>query len=211
MGGFCLVPELEKFRNGSTGQHQTERSERTQCFGLGIGIGTGTCSAYDARRAYDHRKFLLKQAIVKYLASQGIHSQPAPSPYSLIFDQAFTASLRTIPPSPYRVHKSPRSLMAELEQGRVTSINLPMPDKLNNLEGESKMPSNGVQNKLFEHVVRTPGRQPSPQPTHLGVPGSSQHRILHEEGSGYVAPKFEGKELQMDEGNSHPLSYSCSL
>jgi len=34
----------------------------------------------------------------------------------------------------------------------------------------------------------------------LSVPGSSQHKVLHEEGSGYVAPKFEGKELQMDQG-----------
>lgn len=59
---------------------------------------------------------------------------------------------------------------------------------------------NGVHNKLLDQVIRTPGRQPSPQPTHLSVPGSSQGRVLHEEGSGYVAPKFEGKETQMDQG-----------
>ena len=56
-------------------------------------------------------------------------------------------------------------------------------------------------NKLVEQVVRTPGRQPSPQPTHLGVPGANQqHRILEETGSGYVAPKFEGKDRQMEDG-----------
>lgn len=63
-----------------------------------------------------------------------------------------------------------------------------------------RAPPNGAHNKILEQVVRTPGRQPSPQPTHLSVPGSSQHKVLHEEGSGYVAPKFEGKEAQMDQG-----------
>ena len=55
------------------------------------------------------------------------------------------------------------------------------------------------QNKLLDKVVRTPGRQPSPQPTHLSVPGTVQRHVLHESGSGYVAPKFEGKEQQMEE------------
>ena len=60
------------------------------------------------------------------------------------------------------------------------------------------------QNKLLEHVVRAPGREPSPQPTLLGVPGASHSnlsgsRILSEKGSGYVAPKFEGKKAQMEE------------
>ena len=58
------------------------------------------------------------------------------------------------------------------------------------------------QNKLVDQVIRTPGRIPSPQPTHLGLPGSGANspRILQETGSGYVAPKFEGKEQQMEEG-----------
>ena len=68
-------------------------------------------------------------------------------------------------------------------------------------ETSSIEPPNGVHNKLLEQVIRTPGRQPSPQPTHLSVPGPAQSRVLHEEGSGYVAPTFEGKDLQMDEGN----------
>ncbi|KAK4994213.1 NAD-dependent glutamate dehydrogenase [Elasticomyces elasticus] len=56
---------------------------------------------------------------------------------------------------------------------------------------------NGPYNKLLEQVIRTPDRKPSPQPTHLSVPGS-HYRILPEQGSGYVAPKFEGKEQQME-------------
>lgn len=65
------------------------------------------------------------------------------------------------------------------------------------------LPQLPLHNKLLEQVVRTPGRQPSPQPTHLGVPGASHSnnsRILHESGPGYVAPKFEGKEQQMEDG-----------
>ena len=54
-------------------------------------------------------------------------------------------------------------------------------------------------NKFLDTVMRTPGRQPSPQPTHLSVPGMAQHNILNETGSGYVAPKFEGKAQQMEE------------
>lgn len=54
-------------------------------------------------------------------------------------------------------------------------------------------------NKLLDHVAMTPGRQPSPQPTHLSVPGSIPHRVVHDRGSGYVAPKFEGKEHQMEQ------------
>lgn len=58
---------------------------------------------------------------------------------------------------------------------------------------------NGVKNKLLEQVIRTPNRQPSPQPTHLNVPGSHHSRVLQEQGPGYVAPKFEGKNKQMED------------
>ena len=57
-----------------------------------------------------------------------------------------------------------------------------------------------IHNKHLDHVVRTPGRQPSPQPTHLSVPGSSYSRVVPDQGSGYVAPKFDGKEKQMELG-----------
>jgi len=69
----------------------------------------------------------------------------------------------------------------------------------------SSTPVNGaVHNKLLDQVIRTPNRMPSPQPTHLNlsVPGvqsgHSTPKILPQEGSGYVAPKFEGKEKQME-------------
>lgn len=39
---------------------------------------------------------------------------------------------------------------------------------------------------------------PSPQPVHLGIPGTP--RMLSEEGPGYVAAKFEGKAKQMEQG-----------
>jgi glutamate dehydrogenase len=62
----------------------------------------------------------------------------------------------------------------------------------------SSTPVTGPQSKLLEQVIRTPGRMPSPQPTHLAVPGHSTPKVLPQEGSGYVAPKFEGKEKQME-------------
>lgn len=90
--------------------------------------------------------------------------------------------------------------MAESDRPRTHAIKLPDSEPLINAEPQEKLPQDSVHNKLLEQVIRTPGRQPSPQPTHLGVPGASHHRVLHEEGSGYVAPKFEGKEQQMEEG-----------
>ncbi|KAM0718013.1 hypothetical protein Q7P37_006345 [Cladosporium fusiforme] len=56
-------------------------------------------------------------------------------------------------------------------------------------------------NKHLDTVIREPGRQPSPQPTHLGVPGTASPtpHVLQETGSGYVAPKFEGKPKQMED------------
>ncbi|KAF1963378.1 NAD-dependent glutamate dehydrogenase [Byssothecium circinans] len=67
-------------------------------------------------------------------------------------------------------------------------------------------PENGAAappNKLLSQVSGTPDRRPSPLPTHLSIPGSGHAtpRIIPQEGSGgsgYVAPKFEGKEKQME-------------
>ncbi|RMZ90098.1 hypothetical protein DV736_g2658, partial [Chaetothyriales sp. CBS 134916] len=61
-----------------------------------------------------------------------------------------------------------------------------------------------AKSKLIEQVMRTPGRQPSPQPTLLSVPlaahsNQSLSRVLSDHSSGYVAPKFEGKKAQMEE------------
>lgn len=57
--------------------------------------------------------------------------------------------------------------------------------------------------KLLNQLAGTPERRSSPLPSHLNVSGSghSTPRVLPQEGSegsGYVAPKFEGKEAQMD-------------
>ena len=111
---------------------------------------------------------------------------------------AFWPHLKTVPlASYYSLHRVPSyPSMEGQQQNGVHEI--PRTDTLPVTE-----PPNGIHNKPLEQVIRTPGRQPSPQPTHLSVPGPSQHRILHEEGSGYVAPKFEGKETQMDQGQLH--------
>lgn len=93
--------------------------------------------------------------------------------------------------------------MGENGQTDAHTIELPRSESVSNPEPLENISQNGsIQNKILEQVIRTPDRQPSPQPTHLSVPGPSQYRVLHEEGSGYVAPKFEGKELQMDQGIS---------
>lgn len=54
-------------------------------------------------------------------------------------------------------------------------------------------------NKHLDHVVGGALRQPSPQPTHLGIPGTP-HRVLSEEDPGYIAATFEGKQKQMEQG-----------
>jgi glutamate dehydrogenase len=62
-------------------------------------------------------------------------------------------------------------------------------------------------NKMVEQVIRTPGRQPSPQPTHFDAPyangnghNGNGHRILRSATVGYIAPEFKGKNAQMAEG-----------
>lgn len=54
-------------------------------------------------------------------------------------------------------------------------------------------------NKILDGVAGANTRLPSPQPTHLAIPGSP-HRVLSEEDPGYIAAKFEGKEHQMEQG-----------
>ncbi|OGE51987.1 hypothetical protein PENARI_c011G07634 [Penicillium arizonense] len=54
-------------------------------------------------------------------------------------------------------------------------------------------------NKHLDHAVGNALRQPSPQPTHLGIPGTPQHRVLSEEDPGYIAATFEGKQKQMEQ------------
>jgi hypothetical protein len=65
-------------------------------------------------------------------------------------------------------------------------------------------------NKLVEQIIRTPGREPSPQPTHFSLPygngnGHNPHRVLRSATVGYIAPTFVGKADQMEEGKSTTL------
>ena len=59
-------------------------------------------------------------------------------------------------------------------------------------------------NRAVEQVVRTPGRKPSPQPTHFSVPpkngNGNGHRVLRSATVGYIAPEFKGKAAQMLQG-----------
>lgn len=61
-------------------------------------------------------------------------------------------------------------------------------------------------NGALEPEVRAPGREPSPLPTHLSIPnGAHSTRVIHDQSTGYVAPKFEGKERQMEQGEWHTM------
>ncbi|KAL8882997.1 MAG: hypothetical protein Q9198_000086 [Flavoplaca austrocitrina] len=128
------------------------------------------------------------------------------SPLHLRSHGTFWPPLNAVPlASYYKLHRVPSldslTAMAEAQSEHCAQpIELPQNEPSTVEEPQDKSPPpTGLHNKLLDHVIRTPGRQPSPQPTHLGVPGSGQHRILQEQGSGYVAPIFEGKEQQMDQ------------
>jgi glutamate dehydrogenase len=70
----------------------------------------------------------------------------------------------------------------------------------------AKMDEFKAGNKYVEQIIRSPGREPSPQPTHFSVSshshpyGHNGHRILRSATVGYIAPRFEGKKAQMIEG-----------
>ena len=147
------------------------------------------------------------------LIASKLTSHPLPlQPFDLSIDEkppisngGLLPSLKAIPlASFYKLHRVPSfSTMTDSDAGSENAPDLKLPRRESTVEPPepAPAPTNGVHNKILEQVIRTPGRQPSPQPTHLSVPGSSgQPRVLQEEGSGYVAPKFEGKELQMDQG-----------
>lgn len=59
-------------------------------------------------------------------------------------------------------------------------------------------------NKHVDQIIRTPGRKPSPQPTHFSVPpkngNGNGHRVLRSATVGYIAPEFKGKAAQMLQG-----------
>ena len=131
---------------------------------------------------------------------QGLDVNASAQP--LTSNVAFWPSLKAIPlASYYKLHRVPSlTAMTEPDSSDGDMEPVQLPRRESTAEPQERLPQNGVHNKLLDHVVRAPDRRPSPQPTHLSVPGPSSHKVLHEEGSGYVAPKFEGKELQMDQG-----------
>ena len=70
--------------------------------------------------------------------------------------------------------------------------------------------------KLLDQVSRTPGRMPSPQPTHFTSSDESLpykngngngHRVLRSATVGYIAPEFEGKKAQKTEGELCKYQY----
>ena len=177
--------------------------------------------------ATTNSNFLIASKLTPHhLPIQSLDINAAANP--LTSNGAFWSPLKAIPlASYYKLHRVPSlSNMSKTDLDDVSASQLPrseltveppeqesekeirhavkLPRRESTAEPPERLPENGPHNKFLEHIVRTPGRQPSPQPTHLSVPGSSQHKVLHEEGSGYVAPKFEGKELQMDQGMLFP-------
>jgi hypothetical protein len=59
-------------------------------------------------------------------------------------------------------------------------------------------------NKKIAQLTTSPGRQPSPQPTHVSLPyrngNGNGHRVLRSATVGYTAPEFKGKKDQMELG-----------
>ena len=169
------------------------------------------------------RNFLTASKLTSHhLPIQSFDINAAANP--LTSNGAFWSPLKAIPlASYYKLHRVPSlSIMTEpdsddMDAGQLAQSEstaepkeqasengvrnaVKLPRRESTAEPPERPPENGLHNRILEQIVRTPGRQPSPQPVHLSVPGSSQHKVLHEEGSGYVAPKFDGKELQMDQG-----------
>jgi hypothetical protein len=83
---------------------------------------------------------------------------------------------------------------SEFDQSTITMADI------NNSPRSPDAPSH----KHLDEVVRTPGRKPSPQPTHFSVPpkngNGNGHRVLRSATVGYIAPEFKGKPAQMLQG-----------
>ncbi|ODH47434.1 hypothetical protein GX48_06470 [Paracoccidioides brasiliensis] len=113
------------------------------------------------------------------------------------------ASTSNMEPAAATDNSVPKLVANGLSSTHFSMSTRPGPSPFSSKEGSGTgTPTTGFQrppliNKQLEMVIRTPGRQPSPQPTHLGIPGGT-HRVLSEEGPGYVAAKFEGKKKQME-------------
>ncbi|KAL8783751.1 MAG: hypothetical protein Q9213_004432 [Squamulea squamosa] len=212
-----MVPDLPSVRDdGGGGYDRTQTVLDTSHERTFNGITTTNANGYGNANANGSPTPRNKHSTDNqpaYLTTQSISHAPSaesdgfnsPS-LRLNSNGAFWPSLKAVPlASYYKLHRVPSldslTAMAEAQDDNgVQPIELPQSEPAHIEEPQDKSPPpNGIHNKLLEHVVRTPGRQPSPQPTHLGVPGPGQHRLLQEQGTGYVAPVFEGKERQMDQ------------
>ena len=179
-----MVPDLRR--------HASARDDEADAFQL---FNASSDSIHERKR------FLGSKIITNHLPSQD--SGYRPSARQLTTSCAFCPPIKAIPlASFYKLHRLP-SIITMSSPPPIVDIELPRQTANHHMPSTEKLHPNGVHNKLLEQVVRTPGRQPSPQPTHLSVPGASPHRTLQEEGPGYVAPKFDGKELQMEQGKSN--------
>ena len=140
-------------------------------------------------------------AATKLINIQSSFSKENANPLNQNTNGISITHLKAVPlASYYKLHRVPSlSTMDGQELNDKETVPLPRRESTTEPPPERPVP-NGIQSRVLDNVVRTPGRQPSPQPTHLSVPGSAHHRVLHETGSGYVAPKFEGKEQQMEQG-----------
>ena len=216
-----MVPDLSTVRDDDSGGFDRTRrildSSLERTFN-GITNGNGNANA-NGNTAPPHNSQPDTQPAYSTTNSseKGVFHSP---PLRLNSNGTFWPPLKAVPlASYYKLHRVPSlnslTAMAEAQnENRAQPIELPQsePTHIEEPQDKSPPPPNGVHNKLLEPVIRTPGRQPSPQPTHLSVPGPGQHRVLPEQGSGYVAPIFEGKEQQMEQGKpvcvSSPLSMS---
>ena len=104
----------------------------------------------------------------------------------------------------------------DLDHARTASPALPQAPGTSTPQPSRPMPpetSEVLPTTHLEHVnganydIRTPDRKPSPQPTHLAVPGVGRltageragEKFIEESGIGYEAKPFEGKEQQMEQ------------
>ena len=186
---------------GATGNGNGHATSNGHAIGNGHAILQHPASA--PRHDFSHPPIASKLATNRLLSplhhSLHLHtSEPPPYP-----NEVHLPSLKAIPLSSYyKLHRVPSlTKMSEPDSGTDEAQGVKLPRRESTTEAPPPtLPPNGIHNKILEQVVRTPGRLPSPQPTHLSVPGPSQPRLLHEHGSGYVAPKFDGKASQMDHG-----------
>ncbi|KAL8972875.1 MAG: hypothetical protein Q9183_000302 [Haloplaca sp. 2 TL-2023] len=183
--------------------------------------GNGNLNGHETPLKHDVNHFQPDLSTTKldshYLSNGNGHLSVSDPSQPLKPNGTFWPPLKAFPlASYYKLHRVPSvdslpAMAEEQERGQNVGEPIELPqnepthiDRPQDRSPPNKLPVNGLQNKVLDNVIRTPGRQPSPQPTHLGVPGSSQQRLVPDTGSGYVAPKFEGKEQQMDQGKVIP-------